>query len=166
MLARRRRDWSLDDMAARPSPSLPADDTYVAMPTAFALDPRLAGDSIALAAWPLCLVRLMDDCRFPWLILVPAYPGLREIHDLPGAERGVLIEEIARAGRLMQSVFAAEKIDTAALGNQVPQLHVHVIARFADDAAWPNPVWSGGPRQPMTAQLREQRLAMLHAGLG
>jgi diadenosine tetraphosphate (Ap4A) HIT family hydrolase len=133
------------------------------MTTAFSLDPQLAADSIELARWPLCLVRLMDEARFPWLILVPAHAGLREIHDLPAAERGILIEEIAGAGRLMQTVFAAEKINTAALGNQVPQLHVHVIARFAADAAWPKPVWSAGPRRPMTAAEREQRLAALSA---
>ena len=136
------------------------------MSTAFALDPRLAADSIALADWPLCLVRLMDDGRFPWLLLVPARPDLREIHDLPAEERGALVEEIARAGRLMQSAFHAEKVNTAALGNQVAQLHIHVIARFAGDAAWPNPIWSAGPREPMTAQTREQRLALLRTAPG
>jgi diadenosine tetraphosphate (Ap4A) HIT family hydrolase len=89
------------------------------MTATFALDPQLAADSVELASWPFCLVRLMDEARFPWLILVPARPGLREIHDLPAPDRGTLIEEIARAGRLMQAAFAAEKINTAALGNQV-----------------------------------------------
>jgi diadenosine tetraphosphate (Ap4A) HIT family hydrolase len=136
------------------------------MTATFALDPQLAADSVELASWPFCLVRLMDEARFPWLILVPARPGLREIHDLPAPDRGTLIEEIARAGRLMQAAFAAEKINTAALGNQVPQLHVHVIARFAADGASPKPVWSAGPRRPMTAQERQQRLAALHAAAG
>jgi diadenosine tetraphosphate (Ap4A) HIT family hydrolase len=135
------------------------------MATAFTLHPRLAGDAIELARWPLSLVLLMDDGRFPWLILVPQRANLREIHDLPAAERAVLVEEIARAGRLMQSAFRADKINTAALGNQVPQLHVHVIARFTGDAAWPNPIWSHGPRRPMSAAERAERISALRAGL-
>jgi diadenosine tetraphosphate (Ap4A) HIT family hydrolase len=135
------------------------------MATAFTLHPRLAGDAIELARWPLSLVLLMDDGRFPWLILVPQRANLREIHDLPAAERAVLVEEIARAGRLMQSAFRADNINTAALGNQVPQLHVHVIARFTGDAAWPNPIWSHGPRRPMSAAERAERISALRAGL-
>ncbi len=135
------------------------------MTAAFALHPQLAADGIELARWPLSLVLLMDDGRFPWLVLVPQRAGLREIHDLPAAERGVLVEEIARAGRLMQSAFRADKINTAALGNQVPQLHVHVIARFAGDAAWPNPIWSQGSRRPMTVAERTERIAALRPGL-
>jgi diadenosine tetraphosphate (Ap4A) HIT family hydrolase len=135
------------------------------MTTVFALHPQLAADGIELARWPLSLVLLMNDGRFPWLILVPQRGGLREIHDLPAAERAVLVEEIARAGRLMQSAFRADKINTAALGNQVPQLHVHIIARFAGDAAWPNPVWSHGARRPMTVAERAERISALRAGL-
>jgi diadenosine tetraphosphate (Ap4A) HIT family hydrolase len=135
------------------------------MTAIFALHPQLAADGIELARWPLSLVLLMDDGRFPWLILVPQRAGLREIHDLPAAERGVLVEEIARAGRLMQSAFRADKINTAALGNQVPQLHVHVIARFTGDAAWPNPIWSQGSRRPMNAAERAERISALRPGL-
>ena len=135
------------------------------MTTVFALHPQLAADGIELARWPLSLVLLMNDGRFPWLILVPQRGGLREIHDLPAAERAVLVEEIARAGRLMQSAFRADKINTAALGNQVPQLHVHIIARFAGDAAWPNPVWSHGARRPMTVAERAERISALRPGL-
>lgn len=135
------------------------------MTTAFTLHPLLAADGIELARWPLSLVLLVDDGRFPWLILVPQRAGLREIHDLPAAERGVLIEEISRAGRLMQSAFRADKINIAALGNQVPQLHVHVIARFTGDPAWPNPIWSHGPRRPMTAAERTERASALRTQL-
>jgi diadenosine tetraphosphate (Ap4A) HIT family hydrolase len=135
------------------------------MSARFTLHPQLVADTIPLAAWPLSLVLLMNDARFPWLILVPQRPALRELHDLAAAERSVLIEEIARAGRLMQTAFAAEKINTAALGNQVPQLHIHVIARFAADAAWPNPIWSVGQRRPMSAAERADRIAALQAGL-
>lgn len=131
----------------------------------FTLHQQLAADGIEIARWPLSLVLLMDDARFPWLILVPQRPGLREVFDLPTPERAVLMEEIAKAGQLMQSVFGAHKINVAALGNQVPQLHIHVIARFTNDAAWPNPIWGIGKPQPMSAEEREKRIAILGAGL-
>src|SRR5207244_7174417 len=86
------------------------------MSAAFSLHPQLAADTLELARWPLSLVLLMDEGRFPWLVLVPQRAGLRELHDLPAAERGTLIEEIARAGRLMQSALRADKVNTAALG--------------------------------------------------
>jgi diadenosine tetraphosphate (Ap4A) HIT family hydrolase len=135
------------------------------MSATFTLHPQLAGDGIELTRWPLSLVLLMDDARFPWLILVPQRPGLRDLHDVAAAERGALMEEIARAGRLMQSVFRADKINTAALGNQVPQLHIHVIARFTGDAAWPNPIWSVGEPRRMSEAERRQRITLLQAGL-
>lgn len=107
----------------------------------FTLHERLAADTIELTRWPLSLVLLMNDRHWPWLILVPRRAGMREIHDLEAAERGMLIEEIARASRAFDMAFRPVKINVAALGNAVPQLHVHVIARFADDPAWPRPVW-------------------------
>jgi diadenosine tetraphosphate (Ap4A) HIT family hydrolase len=119
------------------------------MSTPFTLHLRLAADTIALGDWPLCRLLLMNDARFPWVILVPARADLREIHDLTSPERATLIEEIARVSALMQQVFKADKMNVAALGNQVPQLHIHIIARFAADPAWPNPVWeSTVPKVP------------------
>ena len=135
------------------------------MTDAFALHPRLAADATEIARWPLSRVLLMNDARFPWLILVPERPSLREIHDLAAADRAILVEEIARASRLLQDCLKADKINVAALGNQVPQLHVHVIARFVGDPAWPNPIWSRGAPQPMTAAEREARIALLRPGL-
>ena len=135
------------------------------MSARFTLHPQLAADTFPLAGWPLSLVLLMNDARFPWMILVPQRPDLRELHDLPANERAVLIEEIARAGRVMQAAFKAEKINTAALGNQVPQLHVHVIARFASDPAWPNPIWGVGERRRMSEAERTDRIATLQAGM-
>jgi len=110
--------------------------------TAFTLDPRLEADTRAVARLPLCRVLLVNDSRFPWLILVPERAGVREIHQLAPAERAVLIEEVAAAARALERLTGAEKMNVAALGNQVPQLHVHVIARFAKDQAWPTPVWT------------------------
>lgn len=127
----------------------------------FTLHPQLAADTVELARWPLSLVLLMDDARFPWLILVPQRAGLRDLHDAATADQGTMMAEIARAGRLMRSVFRADKINTAALGNQVPQLHIHVIARFTSDPAWPKPIWSVGQRQPMSEAERRQRIAVL-----
>jgi diadenosine tetraphosphate (Ap4A) HIT family hydrolase len=135
------------------------------MSDAFTLHPRLAADTMDIARWPLCRVLLMNDARFSWLILVPTRPGLREIHDLSAADRGILVEEIARASRLLQDRLQADKINVAALGNQVSQLHVHVIARFEGDLAWPNPIWSHGSPRPMTEAEREARIAVLRPGL-
>ncbi|MGH6958884.1 MAG: HIT domain-containing protein [Dongiaceae bacterium] len=121
------------------------------MTDGFTLHERLAADTIELTRWPLSLVLLINDRHWPWLILVPRRAGLREIHELDAADRGVLIEEIARASRGLDMAFRPAKINVAALGNMVPQLHVHVIARFADDPAWPRPVWGTVPPKPYAA---------------
>jgi diadenosine tetraphosphate (Ap4A) HIT family hydrolase len=115
--------------------------------TAFALDPRLAADTLEIATWPLSVVRLMNDRRFPWVVLVPARADAVEIVDLSPVDRAALIEEVARVSAVMRELFRPGKLNVAALGNVVPQLHVHVVARFPTDAAWPNPVW-GTPREP------------------
>jgi len=114
----------------------------------FTLHPTLARDTLEVTRLPLCRVLLMKDARFPWLILVPERKGAREIHDLTPADRGVLIEEIAQSGKVLERLFHPDKLNVGALGNIVPQLHVHVIARFEKDAAWPRPVWGVGPAVP------------------
>src|SRR3546814_9900313 len=96
----------------------------------FVLHERLAADTVANEEGKLCRVLLMNDASYPWLILVPRRPDLKEIHDLDGGARPQLTEEICRASRALQSSFAPDKINVGALGNLVPQLHVHVIARF------------------------------------
>ena len=110
----------------------------------FALHPTLARDTVEVARLPLCRVRLMNDRRFPWLILVPEQESRREIHDLPPADRTVLIEEVAQASEVLTRLFHPDKLNVGALGNVVPQLHVHVVARTATDPAWPEPVWGSG----------------------
>jgi diadenosine tetraphosphate (Ap4A) HIT family hydrolase len=115
---------------------------------AFDLHPTLVRDTVEIARLPLCRVLLMNDRRFPWLILVPEQEGLREIHELPPADRVRLIEEIAAAGQALQRLSAPDKLNVGALGNVVPQLHVHVVARFKNDDAWPGPVWGSGPAVP------------------
>lgn len=114
----------------------------------FILHERLANDCAPVGDLPLCRVLLMDDCRFPWAILVPRRADATEIHDLPPADRTILIEEIAQLSRALKKVAHAEKINIGALGNVVPQLHVHVIGRTNLDDAWPGPVWGAGTRVP------------------
>ena len=111
----------------------------------FELHPQLAADTFELLNWPLCKVLLMNDRRYVWLILVPAIAGLRELHEVDDPQ---LWQEIDHASRTLAKFTQAHKMNVAALGNQVPQLHVHVIARQADDAAWPKPVWGVGTAEP------------------
>lgn len=111
----------------------------------FLLDPRLAADSSMLLALPIADVRLSNDARFPWLILVPRVAGAVEMTDLSKPERAYLFEEITLAANALRDATRCEKINIGALGNIVRQLHVHVVARFAGDAAWPGPVWGSGP---------------------
>lgn len=114
----------------------------------FTLHPQLAADTARVMQLHLCDVRRMNDRRFPWLILVPARDGLREIHDLAETDQQLLWSEITAVSSRLQAVTAADKMNVAALGNQVPQLHVHVIARFTTDPAWPAPVWGRLPPDP------------------
>ncbi|WP_290518426.1 HIT family protein [Alcanivorax sp.] len=112
------------------------------------LHPRLAADARALGETELCWLRWMNDQRFAWIIVVPKRDGLREWHHLPVDEQQALLAQVnALAGQLEQ-VTGADKINIGALGNMVPQLHVHIIARFADDPCWPGPVWGQGQPEP------------------
>lgn len=114
----------------------------------FTLHPTLARDTVEVIRLPLCRVLLMKDRRFPWLILVPERKSVREIHELTAGDRAVLIEEIALAGEALSRLVGPDKLNVGALGNVVPQLHVHVVARFATDPAWPGPVWGSGAAVP------------------
>jgi diadenosine tetraphosphate (Ap4A) HIT family hydrolase len=110
----------------------------------FALDPRLAADTRPVASLPLCAVLLMNDARYPWLILVPRRAGLVEIADLRDDEQAMLWQEVNRAAAALRAVAPCDKLNLGALGNIVRQLHVHVVARVEGDAAWPGPVWGNG----------------------
>ena len=114
------------------------------------LHPTLARDTVEVARLPLSRVLLMRDRRFPWLILVPERTEIREIHELSPEDRSQLIEEVAQTGQAMERLFQPIKLNVGALGNIVPQLHVHVVARFESDSAWPGPVWGSGPAVPYT----------------
>jgi diadenosine tetraphosphate (Ap4A) HIT family hydrolase len=108
---------------------------------AFALHPRLAADSFVLAQWPLCCVLLADDTQYPWCILVPRRAGVREIHELCETDQQQLLRESSALGRALMQAFDGDKLNVAALGNVVAQLHVHHVVRFEGDPAWPAPVW-------------------------
>ena len=115
---------------------------------AFCLDGRLAADTIRLGSYPLCEVLLMNDAQYPWVILVPRHQNICEIHQLADADQQQLMKESVFTAAQMQKHFFANKMNVAALGNMVPQLHIHHIARFTSDAAWPKPVWGVNPVQP------------------
>lgn len=102
---------------------------------------------------------LMDDARFPWLVLVPMRAGITELHELAREERQVLIEEVARASERLKALSGADKINVGALGNVVSQLHIHVIGRSTGDVAWPGPVWGAGRSVMYTEQARETSAA-------
>jgi diadenosine tetraphosphate (Ap4A) HIT family hydrolase len=135
------------------------------MTAAFSLDSRLAADTLAVADLPLSAVRLMNDATYPWLILVPRREGAVEIVDLSPEDRVQLMEEIAAVSDVLRAMTRCDKLNVAALGNMVPQLHVHVIGRFAGDPAWPGPVWGKAPAQPYAEAPREGFIAALRARL-
>lgn len=108
----------------------------------FALDHRLADSSFHIEDWSLCRVCLKNDKNWPWLYLVPMREGMREFCDLAPADQMQLMAEMARAQAALKTIYAPDKINTAALGNMVPQLHIHIFARYEKDAAWPKPVWA------------------------
>jgi len=131
----------------------------------FTLDPRLVKDTHFLLDAPLCRIGLMDDARFPWLILVPCVPLVREWPDLSSIQQVQLQVEINAAARALQHAFPqGEKLNIAALGNVVPQLHIHVILRHPGDAAWPNPVWGYGERESYTLDTAQLTLSAILAG--
>jgi diadenosine tetraphosphate (Ap4A) HIT family hydrolase len=117
-----------------------------APPDAFALDPRLAADTHLVGEMQLSRLLLMNDARFPWLILVPRRSALSELTDLPWTEQQRLLREINTCAQVLRALPAIDKLNVAALGNVVAQLHVHVVARRSTDAAWPRPVWGVGER--------------------
>lgn len=128
----------------------------------FELHPQLAADTVPVVSWPLCQVLLINDATYPWLVLVPARPDLRDLDDLANDDLVLATGEIVRASRALKSLYSPDKVNVAALGNMVPQLHIHVIARFEDDAAWPKPVWGVAPARAYEPDALLARLSELH----
>lgn len=127
----------------------------------FQLDPRLANDTLLLGSFPLSLLLLMNDATYPWLILVPRRPGIREIYQLDSADQQQLLVESSRLATVLAAHFRADKLNIAALGNVVPQLHLHHVVRYQGDPAWPAPVWGRTPPAPY----RPEAAAALRAAL-
>ncbi|MEO7199380.1 MAG: HIT family protein [Dokdonella sp.] len=129
------------------------------------IDPRLVSSTYPVCELALCHVLLSDDSRFPWLILVPKIAGAREFIDLDPTDQQTLLAEISHVARRLETHLRPYKLNIATLGNIVAQLHVHVIARYTDDAAWPQPVWGSGPPIGYSAEEAEARVAELRAAL-
>ena len=123
----------------------------------FLADPAFESGSVAVVDWPLCQVRLQDDARFPWLILIPRQAGLTELDELEPSDLNMLMSEVLRAGDAVRAVGRmidrpVEKLNIAALGNVTAQLHIHVIGRRSDDPVWPDPVWGRGSAERWSPQ--------------
>jgi diadenosine tetraphosphate (Ap4A) HIT family hydrolase len=131
----------------------------------FALDPRLAGDTLAVCDLPLSTVRLMNDARFPWLILVPRRVDASELLDLEPADRLRLWDEVASASQALAEIAKPKKLNVAAIGNIVAQLHVHIVARRESDAAWPRPVWGVGVAESYQASAAEELIVAVRRAL-
>ncbi|WP_343559893.1 HIT family protein [Kiloniella sp. b19] len=115
---------------------------------AFSLHPQLAADTVPVEETEEHLILLMNDSQYPWLILVPKQEGLRDLDDLESDAYDRTLHRVRALSKTLKAEFSAEKINVAALGNMVPQLHIHIIARFQDDPAWPAPVWGAKPARP------------------
>ena len=127
----------------------------------FSLHERLAADTHVIADLTLCRVLLMNDQRFPWLILVPRRAGIVEVSDLDADDQARLWREATQLGSAFKAALGGDKLNLATLGNQVPQLHLHVIVRYRDDAAWPGPVWGMGTPQPYAASELDARCRLI-----
>ncbi len=125
------------------------------------LHPQLQKDCHLLGHLKLSTVLLLNDARYPWIILVPQRPDLRELIDLDSGDRIQLLEESSLVQQVLLDLFRPEKLNVGALGNLVPQLHLHHVARFSDDPAWPGPVWGHSPAQPYDSEVYAVRSRQL-----
>lgn len=118
----------------------------------FTLHPTLAADTIKIGDLSLCSVLLLNDQRYPWIVLVPKRTDIREIFELSDSDQSLFWSETNTVAKKLNAHYKADKMNVAALGNKVPQLHMHIIVRYINDAAWPAPVWGHGIAQPYTAE--------------
>lgn len=125
------------------------------------LDNRLQQDTVLIGQLPLCQVLLMKDANYPWLILVPARNDVFEIYHLSDDEQKMLISESSYVSQRLSDTFEADSMNVAALGNVVPQLHIHHVVRHKEDVAWPGPVWGAHPAKAYTDEALQQRVEQL-----
>ncbi len=132
----------------------------------FRLDDRLAKDCVVVGDFPLCRLLLMNDATYPWFILVPRQAGIEEVWQLNEGQQQQLSHESSLLSKALYGLFSANKMNVAALGNIVRQLHVHHVVRYVDDPAWPAPVWGRLPAQPYQQADIERIIGQLHGVLG
>lgn len=131
----------------------------------WSLHPQLAKDTTPVGDLALCRVLAIDDATYPWLVLVPRRTGVIEISDLAAGDAAHLIDEIAQASRVLKAVTQCDKLNVSAIGNVVPQLHVHIVARWTNDPLWPKPVWGQVTPRPGDSAAFIRFIAMVRAGL-
>lgn len=131
----------------------------------FQLNEQLKQDTVVVGQFHLCLVLLHKDANYPWVVLVPKRDRVKEIHQLAEEDQVQLIRESSRLSEVMTSLFAPKKMNIAALGNNVPQLHIHHVARYESDAAWPKSVWGAAPAKVYEADILKERLTRLNSSL-
>jgi diadenosine tetraphosphate (Ap4A) HIT family hydrolase len=129
--------------------------------TTFVLHPQLEKDSVLVAKLTLCSVRLINDINYPWLILVPQVAGISDIIDLSDAQQQILWQESALISRVLKHLFTPDKLNVAALGNMVSQLHLHHIVRYKDDISWPRPVWGQVPSKLYSNQQLSKQIELI-----
>lgn len=130
----------------------------------FKLNERIDNDTFDICELSICKVLLMNDQNYPWIILVPMRADITELHHLSKEDQMKVIDDIAQASNVMEKMFAPKSLNVAALGNVVSQLHIHIVARFEEDATWPGPIWGQKPAIPYEDQSRrdELRVAFQH----
>ena len=132
----------------------------------FELHSQLAADTVEVGRFSLCRLLLMNDASYPWFILVPQRPAISEIYQLGDVDQRALLAESSLLGKALMSEFSGDKLNIAALGNMVPQLHLHHVVRYRDDPAWPAPVWGRLPPRPYSDEKRAECLQRVRAVLG
>ena len=156
---------ALAESPGRPLPGTTDEGANEEAEEGFVLHPRLAADSLPVCDLPLCSVRLMDEARYPWLILIPRRPGIAEMLDLSTRDQERLWEETRLCARVLREREEPDRINIGALGNVVPQLHMHVVARREGDEAWPGPVWGAHPPRRYPEEIAEGRVDGLRKSL-
>ena len=131
----------------------------------FILHSKLAADTFEVLSLEVSQLLLMNDARYPWLILVPQVSGMRDLHNLSTKQYQAVTQEIVQVSEVLESLAQAHKMNVGALGNMVPQLHIHIIARQTNDAAWPAPVWGVGEAQPYSQDAAKTLIQQLASKL-
>jgi diadenosine tetraphosphate (Ap4A) HIT family hydrolase len=141
-------------------------DSPPALPSVWSLHPQLEQDTETIGDLALSRLLVSNDASYPWLLLVPRRPGASEIIDLDAADQRELMTEIAVVSQALKAITACDKLNVAAIGNIVPQLHVHIVARRHGDPAWPKPVWGALPAQAWDPAERERLVAAMRGKIG